>query len=667
MINQESNYKWPYPIRYEKETEVNCDILVIGGGIAGCWAAITAKKQGLNVVLVDKGCVQRSGAGGAGVDHWQFVTDTPCCKLTAEELTEALLENTGGYSSGITRYIECREGYDTLCELEQMGGKVRDDKDEFKGAPFRDEETKLMFAYDYTNKYTLRVWGARYKPILYKECQRLGINMFERVMGTALLTEGGQPGARVVGATGLNIRTGEFYVFKAKATILTNSRPQRNWIFSSELRGVSSFRPVNNVGNGHAMAWRVGAELAMMEKSANQGANSSPYTYPVFGSGNPRNTWYPCTMVDADGREIPWVDRDGNILKTVEERCRPVPGQTFFLAGGGTGMMGAPRSHKYNGPSILPDLKERIMKGEFKLPLYADLPSMPEYERRVIFGVMVGNEGKSKVPVLDTYMGEGFDPNRHLLQSYMMLRGDHTDGSQFLPQERTFGEVGVAGGLLVDWDLKTTLDGLYAAGDTVFGAEGHAHAAVTGRYAARCAIKTLQETPEPRVAREQVETEKLRVYAPIKRTEGVEWKELNSGICRIMQNYCGEPKNDELLDIGLMTLHEIGKDEEWQPYAVNPHSLGRVIDVLDILTNSEVIIQACLARKASSAYLGFKRTDHPEMDPPEWHKWLTVRQEEGEVKKRLLPIDFWLKPPYASTYKANYESHGAVQKRICGK
>ncbi len=73
-------------------------------------------------------------------------------------------------------------------------------------------------------------------------------------------------------------------------------------------------------------------------------------------------------------------------------------------------MMGAPRSHKYNGPSILPDLKERIMKGEFKLPLYADLPSMPEYERRVIFGVMVGNEGKSKVPVLDTYMERDLIP-----------------------------------------------------------------------------------------------------------------------------------------------------------------------------------------------------------------------------------------------------------------
>jgi succinate dehydrogenase/fumarate reductase flavoprotein subunit len=664
MINRECNYEWPYPIRYENEREVLSDILVMGGGIAGCWAAITAAKQGYDVALVDKGCIQRSGAGGAGVDHWQFVTDTPCCKIAAEELTEALIENTGGYTNGISRYIEASEGYDTLCELEQMGGKVRDDRDEFKGAPFRDEKTKLMFAYDYENKYTIRVWGARFKPILYKECQRLGIKMFERTMGTALLTAGGMPGSRVVGATALNIRTGEFYVFKARATILTNSRPQRNWIFSTELRGISSFRPANNVGNGHAMAWRAGAELAMMEKSANQGTQNSPYCYPVFGTGNPRNTWYPCTMVDAEGKEIPWVDRDGNILKTVEERCRPAPGQKFFLSGGGSAMMGAPRSYKYRGPQLLPDLRERITKGEYKLPLYADLPSMPDYERRVIFGVMVGSEGKSDVPVLDTYMGKGFDPRKHLLQSYYMLRGDMADSSWLQLQERTFGEVGVAGGLLVDWDLKTTLDGLYAAGDTLFGAEGHAHAAVTGRYAARCAIKNLRDTPAPAIHRGQVDAEKGRVYAPVKRDEGIEWKELNAGICRVMQNYCGEPKSEELLNIGLMALGEIRNEAEWQPYAVHPHSLGRTIDVLDIRTNSEIIIQACLARKAGSAYLGFKRTDYPDMDPTQWHKWLTIRREGDRVKTHLLPIDFWLQPPFASTYRENYESHGATRKRI---
>ena len=77
-----------------------------------------------------------------------------------------------------------------------MGVQVRDISDEFKGAEFRDEKTKLMFAYDYENKYTLRVCGAFMKPFLYKELKRLGVVILDWVKVTSLLTEGGKPGAR---------------------------------------------------------------------------------------------------------------------------------------------------------------------------------------------------------------------------------------------------------------------------------------------------------------------------------------------------------------------------------------------------------------------------------------------------------------------------------------
>ena len=51
--------------------------------------------------------------------------------------------------------------------MEEFGGKIRDTEDEFKGAEFRDEATKLMFAYDYENKFTLRVWGKTFKPAMH--------------------------------------------------------------------------------------------------------------------------------------------------------------------------------------------------------------------------------------------------------------------------------------------------------------------------------------------------------------------------------------------------------------------------------------------------------------------------------------------------------------------
>ena len=41
--------RWPYPVHYGKENEVSCDVLVLGGGIAGCWAAIGAARKGARV------------------------------------------------------------------------------------------------------------------------------------------------------------------------------------------------------------------------------------------------------------------------------------------------------------------------------------------------------------------------------------------------------------------------------------------------------------------------------------------------------------------------------------------------------------------------------------------------------------------------------------------
>ncbi|RLC71277.1 MAG: hypothetical protein DRI26_05485 [Chloroflexi bacterium] len=437
------------------------------------------------------------------------------------------------------------------------------------------------------------------------------------------------------------MRTGEFIIFKAKAVIDCLSRHQRNWIFSTELRGISSFRPPQITGDGHAMAWRAGAEFTMMEKSV-PSSIASGYAYPPYGTGNPFNTWLPCTMVDARGREIPWVDRDGRILKSVEERTRPAPGQKF--------MGERATSYNYKRPQLIPDLEERVRKGEFVLPLYADLPSLPEHERKAIWGLMVGEEGKTKIPILRTYTEAGFNPNKDLLQSYLLIGGDPMRG-KVLPWERAGGEIGDAGGLVVDWNLRTNLEGLYAAGDALFAGNYHYHAAATGRYAGRKAAEYAARAGEPVISRGQVEQEKARVYAPVKRQDGIEWKELNAAICRVMQNYCGEYKNEELLNLGLLWLDDLERNEAPRVVAGNPHQLMRTLEVFNILTCSQLILHASLARKASSPYLGFFRLDYPEMDPPEWRKWVTIRLEEGKIKVGELPLDFW-KP-----LKENYERH----------
>ncbi|MFB0516818.1 MAG: FAD-dependent oxidoreductase [Candidatus Neomarinimicrobiota bacterium] len=630
--------EWPYPVNYGQESEVSTDILVIGGGISGCHAAINAAKRGVKVTVVEKGATVRSGSGGAGVDHWGDAFTNPCSKVTPDRVAEAPRREGSipTYNNGIFRYITMRESWDALLDVEKMGLEFRDVKDEFAGAPFRDDETKIMFAYDYEGRTNIRIrGGARIKPIMHKEMKRLGIRIYDRVMATSLLTEGGKPGARVIGAMGVNVRTGKFYIFKAKAVILTAAQFSGIWVFSTELAGSAAhLDDPNCVGDGSAMAWKAGAEFTLMERS--RGPVAGGFGWPRFGVGSPTNTWYPCTIVDANGKEVPWVDRKGNVLETVAERTRG-----------------------WQSAQPTPDLPELIKKGEYILPLYADLPGMPEYERKAIFGLMVGNEGKTRVPIYQVYTQAGFDPDKDMLQAPVISR--EAGGEGLGPPMWRSGAVGggwSGGGVVVDWNLRTNLEGLYAAGNQVGGCGGgHPGAATTGRYAGRQAAAYAKNAADSVPDRSQIDNEKARVYEAVGRDGDIGWKELHAGITRVMQIYCGEYKSEQMLKMGQWWLNSIKESEAARTYVRNPHELVRYLECLTRITISEMIIHASLARKASSRPLDFKRVDYPDMDPPEWNKFITIRLEDGEVKIGDLPSNFWVSPPNAATHRENYEKH----------
>ena len=78
---------------------------------------------------------------------------------------------------------------------------------------------------------------------------------------------------------------------------------------------------------------------------------------------------------------------------------------------------------------------------------------------------------------------------------------------------------------------------IYSAGD-------HSFAAATGRYAGRKAADYARQVAQAPLSKEQVVAEKPRVYAPIKRNEGMDWKELHAGIARAMQFFCSEYKTE---------------------------------------------------------------------------------------------------------------------------
>ncbi len=627
--------RWPYPIRFDKEREIETDVLVVGGGIAGCWAAISAARQGVRVALVEKGDSIRSGSGGPGCDHWCNAPANPLSRVDPDEWAKHMADRP--YSNGIGIQIQCREDYDTLLELEQMGGKIRDTENEYAGAEGRDDKTKFMISPRYgtihsyfpdphmgepnfnppekRSNVVIRVWGSNFKPVLKKECERLGVKIFDRVMGTSLLTENGIQGGRVVGATGVNNRTGEFLIFKSKATILSTSVSGYLWLMNTELCGYSYMHPRTVSGDGTVMAWRAGAELTKME--------SSGITMIATGL---KHKWY-SGAGDASYENVPIVDAKGKRL--------PYPIQGWVDAGA-----------MVPTPEVEAKIREGIMKGEYELPFYGDFPSMPKVERDATWKLMLGEESTTKV-IIDTLNKGGYDTGRDLLQSYKFIEG------RSLPQWR---EAGYGGGLLVDWDLKTSLEGLYAAGTQMFAPEDHSYAAATGRYAGRKAAAYAREAGEPKISRDQIKREKTRVYAPVKRTSGIDWKELHAGIARVMQYYVSEFKTENLFKIGLEALRKIEDESLPLLHALDPHKLMRSLEDLNMLEYAKIIIQASLARKASSAPLMFQRIDYPVMDPPEWDKFLTIKLENDKIKIGELPQAFWgdMKQQYEARNK-DYE------------
>jgi succinate dehydrogenase/fumarate reductase flavoprotein subunit len=619
---------WPYPVDYEKEREVDVDVLVLGGGISGCWAAISAARHGIKVALVEKGDVIRSGAGGPGCDHWCNVPANPHSNVDPDEWAEHMAERP--LCNGIGLQIQNREDYDTLLEMERMGGKIRDSKDEYIGAIGRDAKTKFMISPRYTRRHSyvdtakfaelksnpgqklnnvvIRIWGSTFKPALKKECKRLGVQIFDRTMATCLLTENGVQGKRVVGATGFNSRTGEFLVFKAKATILAMAGAGSMWLMSTELAGISSMMSRTHSGEHIAMAWNAGAEITGMERNG-----------PIGIATGFKHKWY-SGAGDASYENVPLVDANGKRL--------PLPIQGWEDAG-----------QMVATPPVEKAIQEGIKNGKYALPIYGDFPAMKDVERRATWNLMLGEESTTKV-IMDTFNEAGYNESKDLLQSYKYIEPT-------FPQQWREG----GGGLIVDWNLKTTLDGLYAAGSTTFSAEDHSYCAATGRYAGRKAAAYAKEISQGKVSRAQINKEKTRVYAPVKNTTGMDWKELHAGIARVMQYYCSEYKTALLFDIGLQALEKIEKESLPLLYAPDPHKLMRALEDHSILTNAKIVLLASKNLKASSPLRGFFRLDFPQVD--EYKGFLTIKQEKGKVVHGKLPDKFW------GNMKKQYEKYNA--------
>lgn len=648
---------WPFPVDYERTDHLEADVLVIGAGAAGSSAGIAAARSGVRVIVCEKGAAMRAGNCGAGIDHFTDIADAPGSETTDEKLAAGKLSvNSGmigvaGPAQVNRNYIASRGTWDALMRLEQMGLPVRDVDGDFEGSPTRDEDSGLMKAYNYRSWDTIKLRGGNFViPVLNRELRKSGATVLERVMITRLLTEGGRQGARIVGACGFSTETGQFYVFHVKAVILASGYMCGNWTFSTELTGSSYRWDPNDTGDGFTMAYLAGAKTHSFWSNG-AAAGSHPFAWPRFGVGASGNTWTPCTIVDNNGKEVPWVYPSGETAETIEERV------------------------SYDGPApkIPQNLMDAVKRGEYELPFWADLSSLPDRERRGIWGMMMGNEGKTRYTVYDYYTRCGFNPEKHMLMCPIDpergLGSMHGNNGEVKPWR---SERGGQGELVLDWDLSTSIPGLYAAG-AAGGLEGCSFACSSGDYAGRHAAEYAYAHSWGEISEAQLGKEHDRVYAPVRRygrkDAHISWKELWGGTARVMQQCCGAYLSPSTISLGLEWMESIRRNEAQMTYARNPHELARVMECENRIESGELYMHACQAmldaEQETPDIVEYKTKTGPmaSLGPlPVLNKFLFGWLEDGRFRSEIKEPDYYLKEDNLPSCRENYDLHNRQDK-----
>jgi len=234
------------------------DFLVVGGGDAGCSAAIKAAELGVDVLMLEKAKTDRSGHSGMGMDH---VMDFPRDGVSYLDYVKyffgrhELLAGPGLVMNPNVGYVLGERAWWALGELEKWGMPMRWDDGDYHWVRNGWFGVKTMIGVHWLD----------IKPALAKKARQSGVKILERTMLVDLLTDNG----RIAGATAVNTRTGEFIVIKAKTVLLCTGNLARNYSPETPQFYRYKFRyhgaPGAISGDGYAAAYKIGAELANMD------------------------------------------------------------------------------------------------------------------------------------------------------------------------------------------------------------------------------------------------------------------------------------------------------------------------------------------------------------------------------------------------------------------
>lgn len=534
------------------------DILIIGGGTAGCYAALTISEHSdAKVLICEKAHIKRSGCLAAGVNALNaYIVEG----RTPQDYVDYARKDADGIVRG-----------DLLLTMSERLNSVTERLEKLGLVILKDKEGKYVTR----GNRNLKINGENIKPILADAVNELdNVTVLNRVNITDYAVENNH----INGAFGIGIENDTFYVIKAKAVIIATGGAAG--LYKPNNPGFSRHKmwyPPFNTGAGFAMGINAGAEMTTFEMR--------------FIALRCKDTIAP-TGTLAQGVGAKQINSLGEVYET---KYGITTSQRVY----GT----VNENLNGRGPCYLQT--EGITEEQDESLLKAYLNMAPSQTIKWI------ESGKN--PSQQNVEIEGTEP---------YIVGGHT-----------------ASGYWVDTNRKTTIDGLYAAGDVAGGCPQKyvTGALAEGEIAALSVVEYIKDknvaTIDDKVVNDHIdEVENFLKDKHCKFTT----EQLEEAMQTVMDSYAGGIKTNyrfnekqlEIADYKIKQLMELSKDL----YAEDFQELMYIYELRERLTVCRSVIAHLKARKETRWHSFAENLDYPEKDNEHWNKYVNSILEDGEIK-----------------------------------
>lgn len=551
------------------------DVLIIGGGTAGCYAALTIReKSDASIIIAEKANIKRSGCLAAGVNAINAY-------IVEGRKPEDYVEYAKKDADDIVRE-------DLLLTMSERLNEVT----------ARMEKLGLVILKDGNGRYVARgnrnikINGENIKPILADAVNSLeNVTVINRLNITDYIVKDNT----ILGAVGFNIDTGEVYEIRAKKVLCATGGAAG--LYKPNNPGFSRHKmwyPPFNTGAGFAMGINAGAEMTTFEMR--------------FIALRCKDTIAPTGTI-AQGVGAKQVNSLGEVY---ENRYGLTTSQRVY---------GTVRENiEGRGPCYL--RTEGISSEQDESLKKAYLNMAPSQTLKWI------ESGKN--PSEQNVEIEGTEP---------YIVGGHT-----------------ASGYWVDTNRRTTINGLYAAGDVAGGCPQKyvTGAMAEGEIAAEDIVKELNRSDITENAFSQstadeyadkLTDERIKEYNEYLSREDKDTifstEELEEAMQKVMDTYAGGigshyQFNGKQLKLAKEKIEQIETLSE-KANAKDYHELMFVYELKERLTVCQVLIEHLKARKETRWHSFAENLDYPEKSD-EWLKYVNTRKVDGriEVKYRNL-------------------------------